>query len=246
MGSHCPGTVGPRQVGDQPHDQLAENGAGRQRNDDEFERSLLHPLPCATIPLQSGLNISTIWSGKYFLLQAPRFRCGVPVTCIRTHAGDERGRGGCSSVWPGEDRPGRLPLNGKAFQDEKIPKKLQPKGGGSMKTDEMMANRKLIRPSLAELKDSVTTINRVKRRKQVPPEQTNAENYYYLKQMSTNTAMVIVLRDGESIHGVIEWYDKTCLKVNRETEPNLLIMKRNIKYMYKESEAKKSSEPIHG
>jgi sRNA-binding regulator protein Hfq len=66
-----------------------------------------------------------------------------------------------------------------------------------------------------------------------PPEQTNAENFYYLKQMQSKTRMTIVLRDGETLHGVIEWYDKDCLKVNRDGDPNLLIYKWNIKYMYK-------------
>ncbi len=33
-----------------------------------------------------------------------------------------------------------------------------------MKQNEVVANRKLIRPNLAELKDSVTTVNRTKRR----------------------------------------------------------------------------------
>ena len=33
--------------------------------------------------------------------------------------------------------------------------------------------------------------------------------------MQTKTPMVLVLQDGEEIHGVIEWYDKYCLKVNR-------------------------------
>jgi host factor-I protein len=32
---------------------------------------------------------------------------------------------------------------------------------------------------------------------------------------------------------VIEWYDKDCLKVNREGAPNLLVFKSNIKYMHK-------------
>jgi sRNA-binding regulator protein Hfq len=32
---------------------------------------------------------------------------------------------------------------------------------------------------------------------------------------------------------VIEWYDKCCLKVNRDGEPNLLVYKPNIKYMFK-------------
>jgi len=69
-----------------------------------------------------------------------------------------------------------------------------------------------------------------------PPETTNAENFYYQKQMQGKTAMVIVLRDGEQIHGVIEWYDKNCLKVNRTSAPNIVIYKPAIKYMYKEGE----------
>jgi len=74
-------------------------------------------------------------------------------------------------------------------------------------------------------------------KKPAPPEQTNAENFYYQKQMQSRTPMVIVLRDGEEIHGVIEWYDKNCLKVNRDSgEPNLMIYKPAIKYMYKEGE----------
>ena len=70
----------------------------------------------------------------------------------------------------------------------------------------------------------------------VPPEATGAENFYYLKQMSSRTPMVITLTDGEEIHGWIEWYDKTCLKVNREGAPNLLIQKHCIKYVFKQEE----------
>lgn len=69
-----------------------------------------------------------------------------------------------------------------------------------------------------------------------PPEATNAESFYYLKQMSSRTPMVIVMTDGEEIRGCIEWYDKTCLKVNREGAPNLLIQKQWIKYLFKEEE----------
>jgi len=70
-------------------------------------------------------------------------------------------------------------------------------------------------------------------KKQTPPDQTNAENFYYLKQMQSKTTMVIVLKDGEELRGVIEWYDRMSLKLNREGEPNLLLFKDNIKYMYK-------------
>jgi host factor-I protein len=73
-------------------------------------------------------------------------------------------------------------------------------------------------------------------RKLSPPEQTNAENFYYQKQMQSRTPMVLVLRDGEEVHGVIEWYDRACIKVNRSGGPNLMIYKPAIKYMYKEGE----------
>ena len=70
-------------------------------------------------------------------------------------------------------------------------------------------------------------------KKAVPPDQTNAENFYYLKQMQSKTPMIIVLKDGETLNGIIEWYDKASIKVNRTEGPNLLLYKSNIKYMYK-------------
>ena len=92
-------------------------------------------------------------------------------------------------------------------------------------------NRKLIRPSLTDIKDKMS--GRGAAKKILPPDQTNAENFYYVKQMQSKTPMVIVMKDGEELHGVIEWYDKCCLKFNREGAPNLLIYKSNVKYMYK-------------
>jgi len=110
---------------------------------------------------------------------------------------------------------------------------------------EGFANRKLIRPSLNR-NDHNSNHNQapMERRersgsgskKLPPPETTNAENFYYQKQMQGKTPMVIVLRDGEEIHGVIEWYDKHCLKVNRTSLPNIVVYKPAIKYMFKEGE----------
>jgi host factor-I protein len=97
-------------------------------------------------------------------------------------------------------------------------------------------NRKLIRPSLNEIKEQIPPPRRASappQKKPVPPDQTNAENFYYVKQMQAKTPMVFVLRDGETLHGTIEWYDKCCLKVNRTEGPNLLLYKPSIKYMYK-------------
>jgi hypothetical protein len=70
-------------------------------------------------------------------------------------------------------------------------------------------------------------------RKRVPPSETNAEIFYYKKQMDAHTVMVMVLKDGEEIEGTIEWYDRAALKVNRRGAPNILLLKHNIKYMFK-------------
>ena len=74
------------------------------------------------------------------------------------------------------------------------------------------------------------------RKRTPPPMETNAELFYYKKQIDAHTPMVIVLLDGEEIEGTIEWYDRGALKVNRKSEPNLLLLKRNVKYMYKADE----------
>lgn len=99
-----------------------------------------------------------------------------------------------------------------------------------------LSNRKLIRPSYDELKSHMEK-PRSHQKKAVPPDQTNAENFYYMKQMQAKTPMIIVLKDGEVLEGIIEWYDKGCLKVNRDGAPNLLVFKPNIKYMYKASDS---------
>ena len=103
-------------------------------------------------------------------------------------------------------------------------------------------NRKLIRPNLADLKDQMGPKGAGPRAKRVPPEQTNAESFYYLKQMTNKTRMVILLKDGEELRGTIEWYDKLALKVHRSNEPNILLVKDNIKYMYKESDLRDDGE----
>jgi len=123
---------------------------------------------------------------------------------------------------------------------------------------EGFANRKLIRPSLTrnehghnnhghnhpsnhppERRDRDRDRSGAPAKKSTPSEQTNAENFYYQKQMQTKTPMVVVLRDGEEVHGVIEWYDRACIKLSRNGAPNLMIYKPAIKYMFKEGEAGK-------
>ena len=144
---------------------------------------------------------------------------------------------------------------------------MTPVPTGESADRENFANRKLIRPTLQrvenhgnhngapvpvqERRDRPERHDRPERgerpmgaggggKKLAPPEQTNAENFYYQKQMQSRTSMVIVLRDGEEVRGVIEWYDRNCIKVNRDDgEPNLMIYKPAIKYMFKEGENQK-------
>ena len=124
-------------------------------------------------------------------------------------------------------------------------------------------NRKLIRTTLAEVKGKAREVPQPRERsngsrgssergqeraaqqqptsvqvkKRVPPPiETNAEIFYYKKQIDAHTVMVIVLLDGEEIEGTIEWYDRGAIKVNRKSAPNLLLLKRNIKYMFKADE----------
>lgn len=70
-------------------------------------------------------------------------------------------------------------------------------------------------------------------RKKPPPVETLAEVFYYRKQIDARTEMVVVLQDGEEIRGTIEWYDLDALKINRKEEPNILLPKHSIKYMFK-------------
>jgi len=123
---------------------------------------------------------------------------------------------------------------------------------------EGFGNRKLIRPlmnhtnhsvvnhspghsvsNIGERRDRAPDRTNGGARKSAPPEQTNAESFYFQKQMQSKTPMVIVMLDDEEVHGVIEWYDKACIKVNRTGAPNLMIYKPSIKYVYKEAEARK-------
>ncbi len=97
-------------------------------------------------------------------------------------------------------------------------------------------NRKLIRPDLTEIKEQLQGTSKFRARKPIPAEQTNAEGFYYVKQMTNKTRMVIVLKDGEVLRGTIEWYDKAALKVHRTDGPNILLFKDTIKYMYKEND----------
>lgn len=79
-------------------------------------------------------------------------------------------------------------------------------------------------------------VEKPSKRKLPPPTDTSAEYYYYKKQIDAQTQMVIVLKDGEQIEGTLVWYDRNALKINRADGPNLMLLKHNVKYMFKAEE----------
>ena len=110
-----------------------------------------------------------------------------------------------------------------------------------------MVNRKLFRPTLTDVKDQHAPARPSavaapqqsappQRKKPAPPEQTHAENFYYVKQMQSRAPVAVVLTDGETLHGSVEWYDRDCIKLTRIGNPNLLVYKHSIKYIYKDGE----------
>ena len=145
---------------------------------------------------------------------------------------------------------------------------------GLLKVGESKVNRKLIRTTLAEVKGREVPHHKERTheggragqdrrggpppsrdnaaaaaaqgRKRIPPSETNAEIFYYKKQMDAHTVMVIVLLDGEEVEGTIEWYDRSALKVNRKGAPNILLLKHNIKYMFKAEDRNGGGEETSG
>jgi len=107
---------------------------------------------------------------------------------------------------------------------------------------EEFVSRKLIRPSLMTTHRSetnepqLTSAEQRQPKRGSTPEQTHAEAFYFQKQMQGRTPMVIVLKNGEETQGWIDWYDRNAIKINRSGQPNVLIYKHSIRYMFKAGE----------
>ena len=103
-----------------------------------------------------------------------------------------------------------------------------------------MLKRRVFRPGFPDVKEPSPPHppqnDPVPNKKPAPPEATHAEEFYWVKQMQAHTPMAVVLEGGEVLRGTIEWYDRDCIKLTRQSSPNLLIFKRAIKYLYKDGE----------
>jgi host factor-I protein len=113
-------------------------------------------------------------------------------------------------------------------------------------TDEFVS-RKLIRPELPQKESrpegqrSVSNTARPEKsapagRKSGASDQTHAEMFYFQKQIQGKTPMTLVLKNGDTLLGTIDWYDRNCIKISRTGRPGVLIYKPAIRYIYKSSE----------
>lgn len=123
--------------------------------------------------------------------------------------------------------------------------------------NEEFVNRKLIRPTMPVRSEAHVVDGsgaaaaparehepEAKREKRTPAprqsfsggEQTHAENFYFQKQMQSQTSMTFVLKTGETVQGMIEWYDTRCIKVSRSGRGSMLLYKTGIRYLHKAGE----------
>ena len=89
-------------------------------------------------------------------------------------------------------------------------------------------------PDPEGLDDALGPPHPSQRRRHPPPDATGAEAEYLFGHKEARTPMVVSLLDGQEVRGVIEYYDKDMIKVNRTDGPNLFIRKSHIRYMHRD------------
>ena len=83
-----------------------------------------------------------------------------------------------------------------------------------------------------------------RRRSKAPPPGETGQEALYLRSLSDRQVAVIVkLRDGETVRGWIEYFDDAMLRLTREGLPNLFIYKNQIRSI---TEAGRRREPRSG
>lgn len=63
----------------------------------------------------------------------------------------------------------------------------------------------------------------------MPPDETGQEQLYLRSLSSRQVAVTVLLRDGESVTGWIEYFDDGMIRLTRENQPNLFIYKNQIR-----------------
>lgn len=68
------------------------------------------------------------------------------------------------------------------------------------------------------------------------PEQTFAEDRYLRELKESKTKISVRLHTGDTVSGVVEFFDATFFRLTREGEPNIFLYKEEILYFWEEAE----------
>ena len=74
-------------------------------------------------------------------------------------------------------------------------------------------------------------------RRMPPPDATGEEAAYLARLREKRTPIAVEMLDGEVFHGVIEYYDRDMLKVNRLDGggPNVFVRKKHVRALWEEA-----------
>ena len=120
--------------------------------------------------------------------------------------------------------------------ETEIGQKQEQDGFVSRKSIRPTLQRENVRGAIASEMRSAEARNLSRTAKQNLPEQTFAEVFYFQKQIQSRTSVAVVLQNGETVEGILEWYDRESIRLTRRDHSNLLIYKPGIKYIYKKAE----------
>jgi hypothetical protein len=69
-----------------------------------------------------------------------------------------------------------------------------------------------------------------------PPDVTGEEAAYLAKLREKRTPVAVEMLDGQVFHGIIEYYDRDMIKVNRldGSGPNVFVRKRHVRQIWEE------------
>jgi len=79
-----------------------------------------------------------------------------------------------------------------------------------------------------------------------PPDDTHQEAVYLKMLGEKQQPVQIKLRNGDVVHGWIEYYDRRMVRLTREGAPNLFIFKHDIAYIAEDSVRKLRPEGAPG
>ena len=74
--------------------------------------------------------------------------------------------------------------------------------------------------------------------KTLAPDITLAEPRYLRALIEGKIPVVVKLVNNETLHGLVEYYDRHFIRLTRADSPNLFVYKHEIKYLFEDPAAK--------